>query len=105
MTKRRKIISIVGFGLAGLLLLGIAVTWFAVQTNWFREFVRNKIIASTEDATGGKVEVGSFAFDVHHLRAVVNNFVIHGKEPAGAAPFVKASRVELDIRLLTSIKH
>jgi translocation and assembly module TamB len=32
-------------------------------------------------------------------------FVIHGGEPAGAAPFLTAQRVQVDIRLFTSIHH
>jgi translocation and assembly module TamB len=86
---------------AVLFVAGILI----VQTDWFREYVKRKIIASTELGTGGTVEVGGFQFDWKHLRAVVTNFVIHGSEPRGAAPFVSARRVQLDLRLFTSIHH
>lgn len=105
MTRPWRLARNAAIGLAGLaVLLGIAA-FFIVQTGWFRDYVRAKIISATEDGTGGRVEIGSFQFDVTHLRAVVTDFVIHGKEPAGADPLVRAARVQLDIRLLTSIQH
>jgi len=52
---------------------------------------------------GGKVDLGAFSFDWKRLRAVVTDFVIHGDEPAGSAPFVRAARVEMDLRLFTSV--
>src|SRR4030095_6797670 len=76
-----------------------------VQTDWFRNYVKQKIVTATEEGTGGRVEIGSFAFDWRHLRAVVTDFVIHGNEPAGADPFVRTGRVQVDIRLFTSLKH
>ena len=84
MSRGRKIALIVGGSLLGLILLvGIAI-FVTVQTDWFRNFVKNKIIATVEESTGGRVELGSFNFTWSHLRADINNFVIHGLEPAGA---------------------
>ena len=74
-----------------------------VQTDWFRNFVRQKIITATEEATGGRVEIGSFSFDWTKLRVIVIGFVIHGNEPAGSPPFVRVARIELDLRLFTRL--
>jgi translocation and assembly module TamB len=104
MTKRKTTLISVAAIIACLLLIGITAV-VVVQTDWFRNYVRQKIISSTEDATGGKVEIRSFSFDVRHLRAVITDFVIHGKEPAGSAPLLKAARVEVDFRLFTSLRH
>ena len=101
--KRRIVYA--GLGLAAL-ILSIGITAIVVvQTQWFRNFVKQKIIATTEDAVGGKVDIGSFNFDLRHLRVVVTNFVIHGKEPSTAAPLVSAARIEVDLRLLSSFKN
>ncbi len=105
MSGRGKIIRNIAIGLAAFLVI-VAITGIVVvQTDWFREFVKRKIITATEEGTGGKVEIGSFDFDWTHLRAVITDFVIHGNEPASVAPFVRAARVELDLRLFTSIHH
>jgi translocation and assembly module TamB len=101
----RKILLRSGLGLLGLIvLLGIA-TVIVVQTDWFREFVRQKIITATETGTGGRVEIGSFSFDPARLEAVVTDFVIHGKEPPGAAPWIRAARVQVNLRLFTSVRR
>jgi translocation and assembly module TamB len=95
----------VAVGLAALILLVLTATILTVRTDWFRNYVKQKIITATEDGTGGKVDIGSFDFAWTRLRAVVTDFVIHGNEPAGSDPFVRASRVELDLRLFTSVTH
>ncbi|HVW85119.1 MAG TPA: hypothetical protein VHB50_10585, partial [Bryobacteraceae bacterium] len=105
MTRTTRIIRNIAIGIGALLVLLIVSVLVVVHTDWFRNYVREKIIAATEDGTGGRVEIGSFNFDVSDLRAVVTNFVIHGTEPAGAPPFVQAARVAVDIRLFTSIHH
>ncbi len=105
MSRRVRILRNIGIGLVGLtVVLGIA-TVVVVQTDWFRNFVRQKIITATEDGTGGKVDIRSFSFSPRRLEAVVTDFVIHGKEPAGAAPFVRAARVQVNIRLFTSLRR
>jgi len=100
-----KILRNIGIGLAALLLVIVVSLVLVVRTDWFREYVRQQIITATANGTGGRVELGSFAFTWMPMRAVVNDFVIHGNEPAGAEPFVRVARVEVQIRLFTSIKH
>ena len=101
--KRRIVYA--GLGLVALAVFVCVAAIVVVQTDWFRNYVKQKIIATTEEATGGKVDIGSFSFDVRHLKVVVTNFVIHGKEPASASPLVSAARVEVDLRLLSSFKN
>src|SRR6266852_774506 len=105
MSKPARIIRNIAIGVVALLIVLTVAAIVVVQTDWFRAYVKQKIIASTEDSTGGKVELDSFAFDWRHMRAVVTRFVIHGNEPAGVAPFLSARRVQMDIRLFTSIHH
>jgi translocation and assembly module TamB len=101
MTRFRKIGLIVAASLAGLALAVIIGGLVIVQTDWFRNMVRAKIVAAAEDATGGKTEIGSFSFEWRHLRAQVRNFVIHGLEPVGAPPLFRANLVEADLKLIS----
>jgi translocation and assembly module TamB len=89
--------------LAGVVVLVVAGAVVLVQTQWFRDYVRDSIVSSVAKSTGGRVEMSSFHFDVLSLRATVTNFVIHGKEPATAAPFVRVARIDLRVRLFTSV--
>jgi translocation and assembly module TamB len=105
MTRPMKILRNAGIGLVGLVVLVAVTGVVVVRTEWFRNFVRGKIITATADGTGGRVEVGGFWFDWTHLSALVSNFVVHGSEPAGSPPYLRADRVEVHIRLFTSIHH
>ena len=95
MTRLRKI------GLAALAVL-VVLSLIAVvilQSDWFKEQVMRQIIATTEDSTGGKVEIGAFEFDWTHLRATLRNFVLHGKEPRTEAPLLQAKLMVVDLKL------
>ncbi|MBV8819054.1 MAG: hypothetical protein JO022_11905, partial [Acidobacteriaceae bacterium] len=104
MSKRNRILGIVGLSLAGLIIVAVVASILTIRTAWFQNYVREKIIAVTEESTGGKVEIGSFAFDWTHLRATIRNFVLHGTEPAGQAPLFRASLIQLDLRLFSGLK-
>ena len=104
MTRAKKIAAIAAAAIAGLLLILVVGVIVTVRTAWFRNFVREKIIASVEEATGGKVDVGSLTFDWTHLRATVRDFVIHGLEPPGAAPLLRANLVQVDLKLLSPLR-
>src|SRR5580658_8590330 len=105
MSRNRRILRNIAAGIVAFVALVVVAGILIVQTDWFREYVKRQIIASTELGTGGTVEVGGFQFDWKHLRAVVTKFVIHGSEPRGEARFVSARRGRLDLRLFTSIHH
>ncbi len=105
MTRRARILRNIAIGLAAFLALTLVLAFVAVQTDWFRNFVKRKLITAVEEGTGGRVEIGSFSFDPAHLRAVVTGFVVHGNEPPGSAPYLSARRAEVDLRVLTSLHH
>lgn len=104
MSRKARILRI-GIVLLGLVLVVAVAAVIVVQTDWFSNYVRQKIITATETGTGGRVEIDSFSFSPLRLEAVVTNFVIHGKEPAGAAPWLKVARVQVNLRLLTSLRR
>ena len=101
----RTVLLRIGSALAALIVIAAIGAIVVVQTDWFRNYVTQKIIAAAEQATGGRVEIASFRFDWRHLQADVSDFVIHGTEPAGEAPFLRAPQVQVRIRLFTSIHH
>ncbi len=103
--RTKKYLRIAGIALASLVVVVIIAAVVIVRTDWFRNYIRQEIISETETSTGGTVEVGSFAFSWWPLEAVVTDFVIHGNEPAGAAPFVRIPRLQVDLRLFTSLKR
>jgi translocation and assembly module TamB len=103
-TRGKRIAAIVLGSLVALILIVVVGAIITVRTQWFREFVRQKIIASVEQATGGKVDVGSFSFDWTHLRATLRDFVIHGLEPPAAPPLLRANLLQVELKLLSPLR-
>ncbi len=104
MTKKKKILIWIGAGIPALFFLLVIVTILVVRTDWFANFVRDKIVSVTEESTGGVVEIGSFQFDWMHLTARIRNFVLHGTEPKNADPLVRISLLEVHLKLLAGLK-
>jgi translocation and assembly module TamB len=104
MSRASKIGLIAAGSLVGLIVVVVLAGIIAVQTEWFRNFVQEKIITSVDESTGGKTGVGSFAFDLHHLRAQLRDLVIHGTEPATAAPLFRARLIQVDLQLTSPAK-
>lgn len=101
----RKVLITVAISLAVLIVIVVVAAIRIVQTQWFRGYVAQKIIAAADTATGGRTEIGSFTFDWRHLEAEVTDFVIHGNEPPGAAPFIRIPTLRVNLSLFTSIHH
>jgi translocation and assembly module TamB len=105
MSRARRITYIALGSLGGLIAVLVVAGILIAQTQWFRKLVREKIIASIETSTGGTVDIGSFDFDWRNLRADVRDFVLHGAEPAGAAPLFRARLLEVTLKIVSPFKH
>lgn len=104
MTRRKLALTAVGT-LAAILLLALVAALFVLQSGWFQEKVRQTIVAAVEDATGGHAEIGSFQFDWSNLRADVRQFVLHGNEPAGKPPLLRASSLSIGLKILSVLRR
>src|SRR4051812_6480982 len=93
MTRTQRIGLWVAGSIVGLLAVLFVVAIIIAQSDWFHNYVREKIVSVTEESTGGKVDLATFDFDWTHLRATLTDFVIHGTEPAGSAPLLYAKSV------------
>ena len=94
MTRRaRKIVLYSVLGVVAMVLIAVIGGITLVRTEWFKNKVRDKIIAVAETATGGRVEIGRFDYQWSGLTVEVSPFIVHGKEPPGAPPFFRALSV------------
>ncbi|HZQ52532.1 MAG TPA: translocation/assembly module TamB domain-containing protein [Bryobacteraceae bacterium] len=105
MSKPKKIIVTILASLAGLIVVLFIAAIIILQSGWFSNFVRNKIVATLEDSTGGKVEIGAFQFDLGHLTLRIRNFVFHGTEPSEAQPLAQVPLLEVHLGLFSGIMH
>src|SRR5438105_1064035 len=102
--RHRKVLWIALASLFGLLLAAVVVGISIAQSQWFRNFVRAKIVQTVEESTGGKVELASFDFDWRRLRAGMNDFTLHGTEPAGAQPLLRVPHLNVELRIASLIR-
>ena len=91
-------------GLAGLVLAAAVAFVIVVQSAWFKNQVRERIVSTAERATGGRVEIGRFNYDWHALTAEVAPFVLHGKEPPSSPVFFRAARIRIGLRIVSLFK-
>src|ERR1700744_196229 len=100
----RILVRLMLAALALLILAGVAGILF-VRSPWFHEYVRRTIVAKVEQATGGRVEMGSFSFDPAPLTARVAPFVLHGKEASDEPPLLRIDSVSLSLRILSVMER
>jgi len=85
--------------LASLLAALVLALVLIFATGAFDRWARPQIIAQVEKATGGRVELKGFEFNLFELRAVLRDFTIHGHETPGMPPFFHADELLVDVRL------
>jgi translocation and assembly module TamB len=107
LNKLKRLGKIAAFSLLGFAGLGLALLLagvIVVQTAWFKNRVRDRIQSVMEQATGGRVEIGSFSYNWHNLTAEVAPFVLHGTEPASAPPLFRADKIEIGLRIISALE-
>ena len=86
---------------AACILAGVVV----LRSGWFQEKIRERIITEIEHTTGARVEMGVFRFDEEHMTATVSPLVVHGTEPAGEAPLIRADSVTVGLRIISLVER
>jgi translocation and assembly module TamB len=96
-----KIVAI----LAALACLLAVALLLVLQSAWFRDQVRKRIIAQVETATGGKVEIRAFNYNWQTLTANLQGFVIHGTEASPAPPLLRVESASITVRVISILKR
>jgi len=104
MRTTRKLLAAVA-AVCGVAVVILAGALYTLQTGWFRQRVRDKIVTAAEQATGGRVELGSFHYNWRALSAGFDGFVVHGTEPAGAAPLFEAPSIRVGLRIVSLLRR
>jgi translocation and assembly module TamB len=91
--------------LAALALVLLIASVIILQTGWFKNKVRQRIISEVESTTGGRVEIGQFNYNWHNFTAEVAPFVLHGTEPAGAPPLFRSSKIHVGLEIISFVER
>jgi len=105
MSRRSRLILVISGALLGLVCILAVTAVFVLRSGWFREQVRERIVAEAERVTGGRIELGSFDFAWSTMTARVNGLVIHGTEPAGAPPLLSVRSITVVLKIVSMLKR
>lgn len=90
-----------GAGFLLLILLVAAGLLFYASTAHFSNVVRMKVIAVLQDATGGRIELRAFHWNLRQLTVEVDDLTIHGLEGPGELPYAHIDRLYARARILS----
>jgi translocation and assembly module TamB len=91
-------------GIGVLVVAGVLVAGWYLTSDSFKEWARRRLVAELEEITGGRVEVGSFRWNLSRLEFEVRGLTIHGLEDPAEIPYFHAERFALRAQI-TSILH
>ena len=88
--------------LAGAVIL-TGLGWYST-TESFRTMVRQRLIATLERTTGGRVELGSIHVVPFHLQIEVRDLTIHGREQPAEIPYAHVNSLLAQITVLSFLR-
>jgi translocation and assembly module TamB len=100
-----RIVLRVLLALAILLVLAGVTGVLIIRSDRFHEYIRRTIVEKIEQATGGRVELGSFSFSASALTAQVDRLVLHGKESSNEPPLARVESVKIGLRILSVMER
>ena len=100
MIKRKHIFRIllaIGLVLFVVFLTGIVV----VRSQAFHQSILTVMMKKASQATGGRVEIGSFQFRWAGLRLDLNHIVLHGTEAGSPAPLLVVDHLMVRLKVIS----
>jgi translocation and assembly module TamB len=82
-----------------VLVLTAVVGYFVASSAEFENWMRKRLIAQIETATGGRTEISSFHWRLLHLEAEARGVVIHGTEDSNEAPYAEIDRLRVQVSI------
>jgi translocation and assembly module TamB len=83
-----------------VLAAAIVLLWY-VRSPRFADLVRRKTIATLEEATGGRVELHAFRWNLSKLEFDADDLTIHGLEAPDQQPYAHADRIHVRLHMIS----
>jgi translocation and assembly module TamB len=87
-----------------LAIIFVASAAWYMTTDSFQAYVRGRIIAAVEKATGGRVELGTYHTIPFRLQAEIRDLTVHGLEGPGEVPLAHVDRVVARIKVISLLE-
>ena len=96
-TLRRSVIPVI---LVVAVAFVITTAWY-LNSSYFQNYVRGKLVDTLADMTGGKVEVGRVDWSLLNLTLHAQNLTIHGLEGPAETPYAHLDKLSLSLKILS----
>jgi translocation and assembly module TamB len=100
----RRTVGWTAAALVGLILVGIVGGYFYLKSSGFKEYALRTIVQRTDDATGGRTEIGNLDFRLSTLTAHLYNITVHGSEAPNQAPLLQVDKLTVGLKI-QSVLH
>ena len=100
---RRKIWKYLLWLMLGGVLVIVVLAWYST-TDSFRTLVRQRLIATLEQITGGRVELGSIHSVPFHFQVEVRDLTIHGREQPGEVPYAHVNSLMAQVKIWSILR-
>ena len=87
--------------LLALVLIVVGVGYWYTTTPQFAERVRQKLIGTLEDATGGRVDLGAFRYNLRNLEFELDDVTVHGLEAPSEVPYLHVDRLLVRLKIIS----
>ena len=89
----------------GVVVLAVAIVlvWY-VRSPRFADLVRRKTIVTLEEATGGRVELHAFRWNLSQLEFEADDLTIHGLEAPDQQPYAHADRIHVRLHIISFVE-
>jgi translocation and assembly module TamB len=98
MDRKRILIGTV-IGVLGLVLVIVGGGYLLLTSQGFGRYAIGKIVAATNEATGGRTEIKSFDFRPSTLTATLNGVTVHGTEASGDPPLLQLDKLTVRLKI------
>ena len=95
-------IALAAFALLGMIALA---AFLFVRTGAFHRFVLQKITQATSDATGGRLEVGSFTIHWRGLSLDFYGVKLHGTETSTQPPLFAVDHLDMGLSIVSILRR
>src|SRR5271167_3878243 len=103
-TRRSHTRLWIGAGIVVVLLaIVVALVWY-LRSPRFEDFVRRKVVSTLEDATGGRIDLRSFHWNLGKLEFEADDLTVHGLEGPDQLPYAHADRARVRLHIVSFLQ-
>jgi len=103
--QRRKIIGGALVVIGVLIVAGVVGGYFFLKSESFQRLAIRTIVQDTDEATGGRAEIGKFDFQVSTLTAHLYDITLHGSEPPNQPALLHVDRLTVGLKIQSILRH